>query len=45
MKPLIIFAASKLWEIAQTLWGSIILLVISGVWLVLTKGRDPDDHD
>jgi hypothetical protein len=45
MKPHLILAASKLWEIAQTLWGSCVLLIVCGVWLVLTRGRDPDEHD
>jgi len=40
-----IFAASKLWEIAQILWGSIVVVIVCVTWLVLTRGRDPDDHD
>ena len=44
MKYLLI-AASKLWEIAQTLWGSMVLMVICATWLIITRGRDPDDHD
>ena len=45
MKNTLIFAASKLWEIAQTLWGSIVLLVVCGTWLILTSRSDPDDKD
>lgn len=41
----IIMATSKLWEIAQILWGSVVVLIVCGVWLVLTRGQDPDDHD
>jgi hypothetical protein len=35
----------KLQQIAQTIWGSVVLLAVCATWLIITRGKDPDDHD
>jgi hypothetical protein len=33
----------KLQQIAQTIWGSVVLLVVCATWLIITRGKDPDE--